>query len=46
MEKYDRAVETFDSPDLAALLAAAADHDSPGFSHQKEAVRDNNARNE
>jgi len=29
MEKYDRAVETFDSPDLAALLAAAADHDVP-----------------
>src|SRR6478609_2873766 len=25
MEKYDRAVATFDSPDLAALLAAAAD---------------------
>ncbi len=29
MEKYDRAVETFDSPDLAALLAAAVDHDVP-----------------
>ena len=31
MEKYDRAVATFDSPDLAALLAAAADHESPGY---------------
>jgi len=31
MEKYDRAVATFDSPDLAALLATAADHESPGY---------------
>jgi thiamine kinase-like enzyme len=29
MEKYDRAVDTFDSPDLADLLAAAAEPDPP-----------------
>lgn len=29
MEKYERAVATFDSPELTGLLAAAADHDPP-----------------
>ena len=30
MEKYERAVATFDSPELTKLLAAAADGDPPG----------------
>jgi thiamine kinase-like enzyme len=38
MEKYDRAVDTFDSPDLADLLATAAEPDSP---LSKETVHDN-----
>jgi hypothetical protein len=29
MEKYDRAVDTFDSPDLAALLTVAAEPEPP-----------------
>jgi hypothetical protein len=29
MEKYDRAVDTFGSPDLAALITAAAEPEPP-----------------